>query len=141
MTINWTERCRAYLAETRQAPTPKTPETPLSGVLGAPTRHLFGKTRPSLVGDPATDCWPYGPSLNAGEIATMERRIYLFKRHRVGLVEAERLADRLVLRDREVDDRVMCLECAHGRSQRCPNGQPLPYGVLQRCNRFVETTP
>lgn len=40
------------------------------------------------------------------------------------LAQAEKAADRLVLRDREADDRALCRECAHlqGRGRwRCEN--------------------
>lgn len=47
--------------------------------------------------------------------------------------EAEMLAERLVKRDREGDDRRACAECRYGRSARCPDGAPLPAGVLHRC--------
>lgn len=49
---------------------------------------------------------------------------------------AEALADRLVSRDREADDRRTCAECRHGRTRRCPDAGPLPGDVLHRCGRF-----
>ena len=35
--------------------------------------------------------------------------------------DAEKLADRLVMRDREADDRVSCTDCTHYRPGRCGN--------------------
>ena len=35
--------------------------------------------------------------------------------------EAEKLAERLVSRDRERDDRVICIDCSHFRRGRCGN--------------------
>ena len=35
--------------------------------------------------------------------------------------EAEKLADRLVQRDRDIDDRVSCTDCLHYRPGRCGN--------------------
>jgi hypothetical protein len=60
--------------------------------------------------------------------------------------DAEMLAERLVIRDRERDDRVSCAECAHYRPGRCGNhrraglygvdaGRDL-VGMLQRCPGF-----
>lgn len=59
--------------------------------------------------------------------------------------EAEKLAERLTLRDREGDDRRLCVECAHYRFGRCR--QPERAGVapdlgvlatmLQRCPAFA----
>lgn len=60
--------------------------------------------------------------------------------------EAEDLADRLVRRDRELDERVSCTDCQHYRPGRCGNhrraglhapdvGRDLA-GTLQRCPGF-----
>ena len=60
--------------------------------------------------------------------------------------EAESLAERLVIRDRESDERVMCAECQHYRPGRCSNhrraglqsadvGRDLA-ALLQRCPGF-----
>lgn len=51
--------------------------------------------------------------------------------------DAERLAERLVLRDREQDERHACAECRYGRARTCPDGSPLPLGVLHRCGGFA----
>ena len=63
-----------------------------------------------------------------------------------GEADAERLADRLALRDREADERVSCTDCRHYRPGRCGNhrraglnvadvGRDLA-GMLQRCEGF-----
>ena len=60
--------------------------------------------------------------------------------------EAEKLAERLVKRDREQDDRVCCADCRHYRPGRCGNhraallhspelGRDLA-ATLQRCPGF-----
>ncbi len=60
--------------------------------------------------------------------------------------EAEKLAERLVTRDREHDDRVSCTDCQHYRPGRCGNhraaglnspemGRALAT-MLQRCEGF-----
>ena len=63
-----------------------------------------------------------------------------------GEADAERLADRLVRRDREGDERVSCTDCLHYRAGRCSEygraglrapevGRNLA-GMLQRCPAF-----
>ena len=52
--------------------------------------------------------------------------------------DADHLAERLTLRDREGDDRVMCVECQHGRAAHCPDGAPMPMGVFNCCDYFKE---
>ena len=63
--------------------------------------------------------------------------------------EAEKLADRLVQRDRDIDDRVSCTDCQHYRPGRCGNhrraglhapdvGRDLA-ALLQRCPGFCAT--
>lgn len=65
--------------------------------------------------------------------------------------EAERMAERLVRRDREHDDRVCCADCRHYRYRRCGNheraglctfdiGRDL-VAVLQRCAGFQGANP
>lgn len=62
--------------------------------------------------------------------------------------EAEKLAERLVRRDREYDERVNCTECKHYRPGRCGNhrraelrthdlGRDLA-AMLQRCRGFTD---
>ena len=57
--------------------------------------------------------WPRSQAMTGREIDTFTARLHHFTRR--GLVEsdAELLADKLVMRDRETDDRRLCLECAH----------------------------
>ncbi len=61
--------------------------------------------------------------------------------------EAERLADRLVRRDREQDERVSCIDCRHYRPGHCGNRRQAGLNVpdmgralamtLQRCQGFA----
>jgi hypothetical protein len=111
---------------------------------------------------PATDpdrwCWPHSEAMNGREIDTFTARLARFTDKGLTLADAEQQADRLVIRDREGDDRRLCLECAHlhgaGR-WRCGNWHRaevatqlkdahLP-GVLvqtlQRCPGFGASTP
>ena len=47
------------------------------------------------------------------EIDLMGRRLVLFARHGLNVIEADRLADKLLVRDREADRRSVCAECQH----------------------------
>lgn len=96
--------------------------------------------------------------MNTQEIATFIVRLEQFSHKGVSLAEAELLAERLVLRDRDEDDRQLCLECQHLQGDmgrwRCANAQragmavgtanaPLPAGLtqqLQRCPGLNPTT-
>ena len=63
--------------------------------------------------DPDSYCWPHSSAWNTSEIALFNRRAALFVRRGADEAQAEKLADRLVTRDREDDDRRLCLECRH----------------------------
>lgn len=129
-------------------------------------RDLIRTNKPALVAwlitpaanDPAPDpdrwCWPYSAAMNTAEIDTFAARLARFTDWGLDLPAGERLADRLVMRDREKDDRALCLECTHlQRGWRCANGQQasasirawdaqLPgdcVGLLQRCEGFTHS--
>ena len=97
--------------------------------------------------DPDSYCWPHSTAMNTAEIDTFTARMALFTGRRVILDETERLADLLVIRDREQDDRRLCLECSscqHGRCTRWLSAglkqAQLPAGLattLQRCGGFT----
>lgn len=92
------------------------------------------KGHPLMTREQADRC--HAPSWDDAEIqAFIDRRDRLL---RWGHTEqdADDLAERLTLRDREQDERRVCLECRHGRSHRCPDGTPLPGDVLHRCAAF-----
>lgn len=95
---------------------------------------------------------PSGPDLSA--VAWTDEDIARFLARRARLLrwglseaEAEKLADRLVRRDREQDERVNCTDCQHYRPGRCGNhrraglqgpdvGRDLAT-LLQRCPAFT----
>ena len=52
-------------------------------------------------------------------VAQFVARVSLFIRRGVDASEADDLAERLVLRDREGDDRALCLECSRYRPRNC----------------------
>jgi hypothetical protein len=101
--------------------------------------------------DPDRWCWPHSQAMTGREIDTMVERTHLFNRRGLAALDAELLADKLVTRDRESDDRRLCMECAHlsragvmrcAQWQRAGLGAPgVPAGlalVLQRCDGFKE---
>ena len=76
--------------------------------------------------DPDRWCWPHGDAMNTVEIDAFTARLARFTDKGMSLSDAEALADKLVVRDREGDDRRLCLECRHLRgagSYRCGNAR------------------
>lgn len=100
--------------------------------------------------EPDRWAWPHSQAMTGREIETMVERTSFFNRRGLPALEAELLADRLVTRDRDGDDRRLCVECLNmsGRSGafRCAQwelaglGQAgIPAGLavqLQRCDGF-----
>ena len=94
--------------------------------------------------------------MNGAEINTFVARQQKFTRKGLTSKDGESLADRLVLRDRDEDDRRVCLECKHfaghgAGSWRCCNWQAAGVAIhsrdaqlpavlvvqLQRCDGFT----
>mgnify|MGYP001218568297 CR=1 FL=1 len=78
--------------------------------------------------DPDRWCWPNSTAMMGSEIDLFTARLARFTDKGVNHGEAESLADKLVIRDRETDDRRLCLECTHlhgygATSWRCGNWQ------------------
>lgn len=63
--------------------------------------------------DPDADCWPHSAAMTGAEIDTFTARVARFTDKGLTLDAGERLADKLMTRDRERDDRRLCLECGH----------------------------
>ena len=95
--------------------------------------------------------------MNGAEIDTFTARLARFTDKGLNLDDAEALADKLVTRDRESDDRRLCLECVHlaghgAGDTRCTNWQRARVAMrakdaqlsaalahrLQRCGGFKE---
>lgn len=103
--------------------------------------------------DPDRWCWPHSTAMNTAEIEAFTQRTILFNRRGLPALEAELLADKLVNRDRDGDDRRLCLECGNlsraGGAMRCNQWQRAGMGaagipaalvlVLQRCDGFKPT--
>jgi hypothetical protein len=95
--------------------------------------------------DPDRWCWPHSVAGNSKEIGTFMSRLARFTDKGLSYDDAQRLADKLVIRDREGDDRRLCLECAHLKGLGCHNWQQAQVGehlprdlvaVLQRCGGY-----
>jgi hypothetical protein len=106
--------------------------------------------------DPDRWCWPRSSAMNGVEVGTFETRLHKFTEKGLARKDGEVLADKLVLRDRESDDRRVCLECQHfaghgAGSWRCGNwiragvatqqrDEALPANLvnqLQHCSGFT----
>lgn len=102
-------------------------------------------------------CWPYSDAMNEAEIGVFSSRLERFMAKGLLPADAEHVADRLVIRDREQDTRRTCLECGHcsgAISPRCANWAdagvaPNAFGAvlgrdlviqLQHCPGFREAT-
>lgn len=104
--------------------------------------------------DPDRHSWPHTTAMNSREIDSLTERVHLFTRHGLDQTQAEGLADGLVIRDRDGDDRRLCLECQHlrdyGTSRACNQWRAAGLGaagipadmvlMLQRCDGFKEIT-
>jgi hypothetical protein len=164
--IDWMARAKTLLAQPLPTPTGKTDETgvlsvssvglaanseigeEVSSVSSAPADRLSETSpppgNPYLTVDQANECHACGWSDD--EIATFLARAARFRQLR--RVDAEHLAERLTLRDRQADDRRMCLECREleisGRCGAARRGEipgadrrlePVPH-LLMRCEAF-----
>lgn len=107
---------------------------------------------PALATDPDRWHWPHSPAMNRAEVDTFMARLVRFTDRGPIVPVAETLADGLVNRDREGDDRRLCLECAHLQGAgrwRCGNWQAADVAseglarefvlMLQRCAGYVPT--
>ena len=106
--------------------------------------------------DPNAHCWPHSTAMNGAEIDLFTARLHRFTDKGLTIADGESLADKLVVRDREADDRRFCLECRHlsgvgQTSWRCGNWQAAGIAIrsrdsqlpadlvlqLQRCDGFT----
>lgn len=76
------------------------------------------------------------------EVLLTQRRTETYADHGLDVFEADRTACRLVQRDRDLDDRRMCVECVHLVRGRCRERlEPVGEGgvsVLHRCPTFKD---
>lgn len=107
----------------------------------------------TLAMNPDRCCWPHSDAMNGEEIDTLMARLALFTDKGFSPDEAERMADKLVVRDRESDDRRLCLECVHLQGHgrwRCGNWlaaavaqsglAPDLVATLHRCSGYPPAT-
>jgi hypothetical protein len=98
---------------------------------------------PAYTARPVTPkTWNHAPATDE-ELAAMAQRCERFERLGLPYEEAGHLADKLLIRDRDLDGRRACAECHHLRGRpgawRCPapGGMPAPLvATLQRCPGF-----
>ena len=159
--MNWLARLKNI--DVTPAPEPTEPTKPgYVGFVGldmAPMQKTGGV--PPAANDPTPDpdrwCWPHSEAMNTGEIEIFTARLARFTDKGLSLRDGEALADKLVKRDRESDDRRLCLECFHlsgqyGKAWDCRNWQRAGIASrardaqlsgalvcqLQRCDGFKE---
>ena len=128
--------------------------TPIAASLALDASIVAAGTLPDL--DPDTFCWPHSTAMNGAEIDLFTARLHRFTDKGLTIADGESLADKLVVRDREADDRRFCLECRHlsgygQASWRCGNWQAAGVAIrsrdshlsvdlvlqLQRCHGFT----
>ena len=80
---------------------------------GDPIPKEGGQVSTPAALDPDRHCWPCTEAMNSAEIDTFTARVIRFTDKGVTPTDGEALADKLVKRDRELDDRRLCLECTH----------------------------
>lgn len=154
--MSWLDRLKKT-AVTPCAPPTKPTEPGFVGFVGNPAAlsqnsagEIDAANDAAPPPDPDRHCWPHTPAMNTGEIDTFTQRLARFTDKGMGLDEAERLADKLVMRDRDADDRRLCLECLHlagagrwscGNAARADvSAQGLARELVtmpQRCNGFT----
>ena len=147
--------------------TPATPATVSQNIppsVATVATVAVAKATDKAANDPAPDtdrwCWPQSSAMNGVEIDIFMVRLRNFTDKGLPTNDAEAMADKLVLRDRDQDGRRVCLECKHlgGRvagSWRCGNWQAAGVAIasrdsqlpadlvmqLQRCDGFRTATP
>lgn len=102
--------------------------------------------------DPDRWSWPHSEAMTTVEIDTFTMRLERFTAKGLALADGVAVADKLVTRDRDGDERRLCLECQQvagygpwrcNRWRRAGLGQPaIPADMaqqLQRCDAFTST--
>ena len=149
--ITWTERAKAAISQKGHNGTAVTDEISvvkllavssvpseaisplpagLSTVLAVRSPAVLEKHNSSIlvIENPDRWCWPRSSAMNGAEIDKFAARLYRFTDKGLARNDGEALADKLVLRDCESDDRRVCLECRHfaghgAGTWRCGNRQ------------------
>jgi len=92
--------------------------------------------------DPDRWAWPHSTAMTGSEIDTFTARLARFTDKGLTTDDGEALADKLVTRDREDDDRRLCLECRHlsgygHTSWRCGNWEAAGVAIRPRDTQLV----
>ena len=134
--ITWAQRAKAAISQKGQNGTANTDETAvarlltvssvpavavtalperLSTVLAVPFHAILEKHDASIAvtEDPDRWYWPHSPAINGSDIETFEVRMHQFTQKGLANKDAETLVDKLILRDRDLYDLRVCLECKH----------------------------
>lgn len=107
--------------------------------------HEAKVERSAIVSADGVPCWEADdlaglPKWTDAEIAAFKKRQARARWLGYG-DRADRVADMLLHRDREIDDRRLCIECAHaGPGWRCAKREAFMVDQLQRCPAFKVTT-
>lgn len=109
----------------------------------APIRR---SSNPLMTAEQADDC--HAGAWDDAEVSAFATRVLILLRRGIGADDADDLAERLTLRDREGDDRRMCVECSHlsdggrcladaaGRVHGADRRLEPVTTILQRCETF-----
>jgi hypothetical protein len=171
---SWTERAKAAIAhrgtdKTDESGSPKLLTVSSAAPTIIPIREISNssvlavsfpeeikknESNFSQMEDPDRWCWPNSSAMNGREIDIFLIRVERFRSLGLDTNSAEKVADRLVIRDRDMDDRTLCFECCHLRNGwRCMNlrnaGEWVQYSnsklhddfvhLFQRCPGFKLT--
>ena len=92
--------------------------------------------------------WPNSEAMNSAEIETFAARLCLFAKRGIPMDWADALADKMMKRDREGDDRHACLECQRLAGRTCAawrqagiGSAQLPADFMARLQRCPAFTP
>ncbi|MEJ8813382.1 hypothetical protein WKW77_20005 [Variovorax ureilyticus] len=124
--MNWLARLKKTSTSAQEDAT-KATEAPFVAFVAPPPAPLQNfEVSADVVNDPAFDagdmdrwCWPHSGAMTGAEIELMLARQALFSSRGLRVADAEALSDSLMRRDREMDDRRLCLECANLRGKTC----------------------
>jgi hypothetical protein len=159
--ISWAERAKIAIGQKGRHGTAKTDETAVARLLAVssvPHPSVFQKRDSSISFIEHSDCWcwPHSSAMSGGEIDLFSARHHRFTDKGLPSADGATLVDKLMIRDREPDNRRVCLECihltGHGASTwRCGNWQGAGVALrardaqlatalviqLQRCDGFA----
>lgn len=111
------------------------------GFVGTPNGHIqkiTGSATPAndLAQDLDRWAWPASTAMTGAEIDSFTARLAQFTDKGLTLDAGERLADKLLIRDREQDDRRLCVECVHlagyAGTWSCRNWQQADVAIKQQ---------